>query len=184
MAKIKSSIPRQYYYYFPTWTKPYMNNNDNIRWLFFGGYKNKLPSVLTILLASRAIYSCIPLKAICYVPLCPPFRYVRKQILSFRCVRMRTKRNDWYVPLCPLFRYVRDGFSSFRCVRMRTKRNDWYVPLCPLFRYVRDGFSSFRCVRMRTKRNDWYVPLCPPFRYVRKQMLSFRCVRMCIYTHM
>ena len=92
-------------------------------------------------------------KGPCYVPLCPPFRYVRKQILSFRCVRMRTKRNDWYVPLCPLFRYVRKQILSFRCVRMRTKRNDWYVPLCPLFRYVR------------------------------KQILSFRCVRMCIYTH-
>ena len=56
-------------------TKPYMNNNDNIGWLFFGEYKNTLPSMLTILpssstrailLASRAIYSCIPLKAIQY----------------------------------------------------------------------------------------------------------------------
>ena len=46
----------------------------------------------------------------CYVPLCPPFRYVR----------MRTQRNAWYVPLCPPFRYVRDGFSSFRCVRVPT----------------------------------------------------------------
>ena len=46
----------------------------------------------------------------CYVPLCPPFRYVRA----------RTQRNDCYVPLCPLFRYVRDGFSSFRCIRVRT----------------------------------------------------------------
>ena len=46
----------------------------------------------------------------CYVPLCPPFRYVR----------MRTQRNAWYVPLCPPFRYVRDGFSSFRCIRVRT----------------------------------------------------------------
>ena len=88
---------------------------------------------------------------VCYVPLCPPFRYVRKQILSFRCVRMRTKRNDWYVPLCPLFRYVRDGFSSFRCVRVRTKRNDWYVPLCPPFRYVRKQILSFRCVRIIIK---------------------------------
>ena len=25
-----------------------------------------------------------------------------------------------YVPLCPSFRYVRDGFSSFRCIRVRT----------------------------------------------------------------
>ena len=56
-------------------TKPYMNNNDNIGWLFFGGYKNILPSMLTILpssstrailLTSLAIYSCIPLKAIQY----------------------------------------------------------------------------------------------------------------------
>ena len=92
--------------------------------------------------------------------------------------------NACYVPLCPPFRYVRKQILSFCCVRMRTQRNGWYVPLCPLFRYVRDGFSSFRCVRMRTQRNDWYVPLCPPFRYVRKQILSFRCVRMCIYTHM
>ena len=36
-----------------------MNNNDNIGWLFFGGYKNILPSMLTI-------YSCNPLKAIQY----------------------------------------------------------------------------------------------------------------------
>ena len=52
-----------------------MNNNDNIGWLFFGGYKNILPSMLTILpssstwailLTSLAIYSCIPLKAIQY----------------------------------------------------------------------------------------------------------------------
>ena len=56
-------------------TKPYMNNNDNIGWLFFGGYKNILPSMLTILpssstqatlLTSLAIYSCIPHKAIQY----------------------------------------------------------------------------------------------------------------------
>ena len=33
--------------------------------LFFGGYRNILPEML-ILLASRAIYSCIPLKAIQY----------------------------------------------------------------------------------------------------------------------
>ena len=54
-------------------TKPYMNNNNNTGWFFFGGYKNILPSILTILpssstrailLTSRAIYSCIPLKAI------------------------------------------------------------------------------------------------------------------------
>ena len=52
-------------------TEPYMNNNDNIGWLFFVGYKNILPSMLTILtesktrvilLASRVIYSCIPRK--------------------------------------------------------------------------------------------------------------------------
>ena len=52
-----------------------MKNNDNIGWLFFGGYKNILPSMLTILpssstrailLTSLAIYSCIPLKAIQY----------------------------------------------------------------------------------------------------------------------
>ena len=52
-----------------------MNNNNNIGWLFFGGYKNILPSILTILpssstrailLTSLAIYSCIPLKAIQY----------------------------------------------------------------------------------------------------------------------
>ena len=52
-----------------------MNNNNNIGWLFFGGYKNILPSMLTILpssstrailLTSLAIYSCIPLKAIQY----------------------------------------------------------------------------------------------------------------------
>ena len=52
-----------------------MNNNNNIGWLFFGEYKNILPSMLTILpssstrailLTSLAIYSCIPLKAIQY----------------------------------------------------------------------------------------------------------------------
>ena len=56
-------------------TKLCMNNNNNIGWLFFGGYKNILPSMLTILpssstqailLTSLAIYSCIPLKAIQY----------------------------------------------------------------------------------------------------------------------
>ena len=50
-------------------------NNNNIGWLFFGGYKNILPSMLTILppsstqailLTSLSIYSCIPLKAIQY----------------------------------------------------------------------------------------------------------------------
>ena len=52
-----------------------MNNNNNIGWLFLGGYKNILPSMLTILpssstrailLTSLAIYFCIPLKAIQY----------------------------------------------------------------------------------------------------------------------
>ena len=52
-----------------------MNNNNNIGWLIFGGYKNMLPSMLTILpssstrailLTSLAIYSYIPLKAIQY----------------------------------------------------------------------------------------------------------------------
>ena len=109
-------------------------------------------------------------------------RYLQK-LCTHNVTKVNNDRRECYVPLCPPFRYVRKQILSFRCVRMRTKRNDWYVPLCPLFRYVRDGFSSFRCVRMRTKRNDWYVPLCPPFRYVRKQILSFRCVRMCIYTH-
>ena len=90
---------------------------------------------------------------VCYVPLCPPFRYVR----------MRTQRNAWYVPLCPPFRYARDGFSSFRCIRVRTKRNDWYVPLCPPFRYVRDGFSSFRCVRMN--RDSLYLEYTPSKTY-------------------
>ena len=56
-------------------TKPYINNNNNIGWLFFEGYKNILPSILTvlpssstwpILLASWALYSYIPLKAIQY----------------------------------------------------------------------------------------------------------------------
>ena len=38
-----------------------MNNNNSIGCLFFGGYKNLLPEMLTtILLASRAIYSCTP----------------------------------------------------------------------------------------------------------------------------
>ena len=42
------------------------NNNNNIGWLFFGGYKNILPSMLTILPSPRAIYSCIAPKAIQY----------------------------------------------------------------------------------------------------------------------
>ena len=57
-----------------------MNNNNNIGWLFFGGYKNILPSMLTILpssstqailLTSLVIYSCIPLKAIHYYIIIP-----------------------------------------------------------------------------------------------------------------
>ena len=35
----------------------------------------------------------------CYVPLCPPFLYVRNEFLSFHCVRMRTLWNAWYVPI-------------------------------------------------------------------------------------
>ena len=45
-------------------TKPYMNNDIGL----LRGYKNILPSVLTILLVSKAIYSYFPLKAIqCYI---------------------------------------------------------------------------------------------------------------------
>ena len=62
------------------------NNNNNIGWLFFGGYKNILPSMLTILpssstrailLTSLAIFSCIPLKAIQYyiIIICPFLDY-------------------------------------------------------------------------------------------------------------
>ena len=62
MAKIQSCIPH---------AKPYMNKNNSIGWLVFGGYKKImmltiLPPSSAILLASRAIYSCFPLKAIQY----------------------------------------------------------------------------------------------------------------------
>ena len=87
-----------------------MNNNNNIGWLFFGGYKNILPSMLTILpssstrailLTSLVIYSCIPLKAIQYyiiidekVSLLNP-----KSINSYSCIKcdISVKSQDLHI---------------------------------------------------------------------------------------
>ena len=89
-----------------------MNNNDNNKgWLFFGGYKYTLPSILktlhssstrAILLTSRAIYSCIPpkLKAIQYYIIIEyhnrehklQFRYLIKQyIMNVKLMQLNKK---------------------------------------------------------------------------------------------
>ena len=87
-----------------------MNNNDNnIELLFFGGYKNILSSMLTILpsssirailLTSRTIYSCIPLKAIQYYS---NVLLEHKYIYSYRNGKISTRLTmkssflDWFL---------------------------------------------------------------------------------------
>ena len=78
---------------------------NNIGWLFFGGYKNILPSMLTILplsstwailLASRALYSCIPRKrAIQY--------YIIIQITIICIILIKTHENILLVRPCNMY---------------------------------------------------------------------------------
>ena len=90
------------------------------------------------------------------VALCPPFRYVRKDVISFNYVRMRTLWNDCYGPLYPTFHFIHSVFLSFRFVCMWTQRNDCYV---------RSTFNFLLCPHADISGRDWYVPFCETISY-------------------